>query len=159
MNDPGMPVRIEPADSHDTEPLCRLFNQARTSAEGLDGQDAITLDGFRLQIAGECLFVARAQGEIAGFVSVWTADNFIHHLFVAPAYQGQGIGRALLTHCQKLYGLPLSLKCVEANRRACRFYERNGWIEKQRAVGPDGPYRLYQLDNQAALATRSKASA
>jgi GNAT superfamily N-acetyltransferase len=142
-----MAMRIEQADSHDTEPLCRLFNQARASAEGLDCQSAITLDEFRLQIAGESLFVARVQGEIAGFVSVWVADNFIHHLFVAPAYQGRGIGQVLLRYCQKLHGLPLSLKCVEANRRACRFYEQNGWIEKQKATGPDGPYRLYRLDN------------
>lgn len=142
-----MAIRIELADSHDPEPLCRLFNQARASAEGLDNLAAITPDEFRLQIAGERLFAAWVPGEIAGFVSVWEADNFIHHLFVAPAHQGRGIGRALLMHCQEFYGLPLSLKCVEANRRACRFYEQNGWVEKQKGDSPDGPYRLYRLDN------------
>lgn len=139
-------MTIEPASHEETISLCQLFNQSRASAAGLHTQEVVTHDQFLSQVAGESLLVARVQGEIAGFVAIWVAENFIHHLFVAPAHQGRGIGAALLAHCETLYGLPLSLKCLETNRRACRFYERNGWVVKGSGNSADGPYRLYRLD-------------
>jgi GNAT superfamily N-acetyltransferase len=36
------------------------------------------------------------DGEIAGFMTLWAPDDFIHMLYIRKQWQGQGIGTALL---------------------------------------------------------------
>jgi hypothetical protein len=45
----------------------------------------------------------------------------------------------------RIFSKTLRLKCVEANRQALQFYEKNGWQILDRAVGEDGPYSLMEL--------------
>ena len=81
-----------------------------------------------------------------GFISIWMADHFIHHLFIDPNHQGQRLGEALLEEGLKIIGRPARLKCVVRNARACKFYEKHGWtIESTSQEGPMGPYRTYIL--------------
>ena len=138
---PGLVIAA--ARPEDGPVLCRLFNAARAGAEGLpDG--TVDVAGFRALIAGEDVLVARIDGAVAGFVSVWPREGFIHHLYVAPAWQGRGIGAALLARCERDHGLPLALKCVQANARARRFYERNGFVADGTGVGSEGVYVRYR---------------
>lgn len=69
----------------------------------------------------------------------------MHHLYVMPQFQNQGIGSALLQECQDRFGLPLRLKCGKSNHSASHYYENAGWIPESEAVGPDGPYINYRL--------------
>lgn len=92
--------------------------------------------------------VARCSGGLAGFVSVWTADLFLHHLYVTPSYQRRGIGQALIEHCIEHFGLPLSLKCLKSNTSACAFYERLGWRVVGEGDSVDGPYLMYRILNR-----------
>ncbi len=140
---------IEAAGDADMAHLCALFNSARASNGSFPGR-AYALDAFANAIEGECLLVGRIAGEIAGFASVWVPDAFVHHLYVAPRFQRQGVGRALLDHCVSRFGLPMSLKCLAANSTACRFYERQGWQIVERADGDEGPYFLYVSDTGAS---------
>ncbi len=133
---------ITPAQEADLPILCEIFNEARDD-NGAFPKDVYDIDAFRKVIEGEAVLVARVADKIAGFASVWEADTFLHHLFVSPHYQRQGIGSALIDHCIKLFGLPMALKCVEANTEACRFYERRGWRNSATAEGPEGRYILY----------------
>lgn len=139
-------MKIESQSEIDLCSLLNVFNEARASANGLHKQ-GITLNDFQFIVEGEKIFVAKVNDEIVGFVSIWEQGNFVHHLFVAPTYQNQGIGTALLDICQKTFGSPLTLKCVQENRRACEFYERNGWEPIEKEIDSLGPYFLYRLKN------------
>lgn len=127
--------------------LLNLFNNARKSAIGLPTKDA-SLKELKKNIEGEQIFIAKVDGNIVGFVSVWAKSNFIHHLYVEPMYQSRKIGSALIAKCKEVFGLPLTLKCVEKNLRACSFYEKNGWTEEGKATGPEGLYILYILKDE-----------
>jgi ribosomal protein S18 acetylase RimI-like enzyme len=104
------------------------------------------LDDFVKDTDGEKILVAERDGEIAGFISLWIVDNFVHHLFVRADFQGLGIGERLLDEGLKTISRPARLKCVVRNAKACAFYEKRGWsVEGTAADGPMGPYRTYAL--------------
>lgn len=139
---------VEPARETDTPTLCTLFNQARAKTGSFPKEHYGVADFSRV-IEGETISVARIGDEIAGFASVWEPDNFLHHLYVSPHYQHQGIGSALIEHCVSQFGLPMSLKCIESNLEACRFYEKRGWRCSEFAEGPEGRYVLYVRESTA----------
>lgn len=124
--------------------LLKIFNEARASA-GCFKRGAMSLAEFGKLIKKEAVFVAEVGEQIVGFVSVWEADAFIHHLYIAPRFQRNGFGQALLQMCEQKYGRPLSLKCICANVRALNFYKRNGWVTKGYGTGPDGPWERLWL--------------
>jgi len=90
----------------------------------------------------ETIWVAEQAGERLGFASVWVADNFLHHLFVHPKAQGQGVGSALLQLVQQEFTDMGSLKCLLENSAALTFYQRHGWHIEAQGDSPDGPYCL-----------------
>lgn len=82
-------------------------------------------------------WVACYQGKPAGFISL--LDTFIGGLFVAPDYQGHGIGRLLVAHALKLKG-KLRLEVYTENARAFSFYKSLGFEElSRRAEDDEGP--------------------
>lgn len=101
------------------------------------------------QSKGESILVAERNGEILGFVSVWDPDGFIHHLYVGPGHQRQGIGRALVDAVQRRHPGPLTLKCLQANRMALDFYFATGWVEEGKGVAAEGEYLLLRRQNSA----------
>lgn len=136
--------RIRAGEAEDLPVLVDIFNASRAAA-GCFSDIALAPGEFAVQVRGEEIHVSELDGRPAGFVSVWRAENFIHHLYVEPALQGRGIGRGLLRACEEMYGLPLSLKCDVANARACAFYERCGWVADEAGESPDGPWLRFWL--------------
>jgi len=67
--------------------------------------------------------VAEAGGAVVGF-SLMTAGH-LDMLFVAPAAQGTGAGKALLD--EAVARGTRTLECFRDNHAARRFYERQGW--------------------------------
>lgn len=135
-------MKIEPGTNNDLSALCDIFNRSR-DANGSFPKQLYTLDEFMAVIDGEEVLVARIGEELAGFVSMWKPDNFLHHLFVLPKFQRAGVGKMLVTESIHKFGLPMSLKCIKANTQACRFYERLGFQAQEEGVGPEGPYIHY----------------
>jgi ribosomal protein S18 acetylase RimI-like enzyme len=85
---------------------------------------------FATETDGETLLVAEhAPHEVAGFVSFYAPDSFIHHLYVEPRLRNRGIGRALLAHAVTAAGGSASLKCQLGNQPALGFYRHLGWTE------------------------------
>ena len=136
-------VEVKSARKVDLPILLDIFNSSRAGVGCYSGK-AVDLDTFSALIDGEEVHVAVLDGTIVGFISVWTTDRFIHHLYVAPLYQGSGIGSILLQLCEELYGLPLSLKCDSCNERAQRFYRRKGWTPTEKGVGTDGSWDRFE---------------
>jgi ribosomal protein S18 acetylase RimI-like enzyme len=136
---------IRAQQAEDLDSLLKLFNRSRTAAACFSEAD-YSISEFLKALEGESIFVAEIGEQIAGFVSLWQPTNFIHHLYIDPKHQGAGIGKALLGFCQEEFGLPLSLKCVQANIHACQFYEGLGWVTKSTGIGTDGSYNIYWLE-------------
>ena len=107
--------------------------------------EAGEIHDFYQHIEGETLFVAEYSGTVAGFISVYAPDSFVHHLFVHQEYSRLGIGSALLTHVVERFPKPMTLKCVIWNRSACVFYQRNGWKKTTTCEYENPPYHVFSL--------------
>lgn len=110
---------------------------------------------FPEAVAGEQIIVATtAGGVVAGFLSLWVADRFVHFLHVRAAWRGCGTGRKLLDHASLQVQGPLELKCLLSNTAALAFYRRLGWVEVERVTMAPLPFvRLRQ--SPGALQPRS----
>ena len=134
-----MTMTIRPANPSELNTLLDLFNSSRATVACYCGKEAGPTE-FAALVAGEEIHVAVVEETIVGFVSVWAADRFIHHLYVSPQYQSRGVGSALLQACKAMYGHPLSLKCDTLNHRAQQFYRSQGWLPQESGVGENGPW-------------------
>ena len=79
----------------------------------------------------EAVFVAEANGQIFGILSLYRPESFVHCLYVDAPAQGLGVGSALIAHVAKEARGPLSLKVDEPNKRAVAFYEARGFKRQQ----------------------------
>jgi GNAT superfamily N-acetyltransferase len=71
--------------------------------------------------------------EMVGFSAV--KDGWLDHLYVLPARQGAGIGRALLGRAMTESPDGLTLWAFVANDRAIALYARAGFVEVLRTDG------------------------
>ena len=78
----------------------------------------------RFEASLDRLRVAEAGGRVVGFSLV--TGRHLDMLFIDPAAQGTGAGRALLDEAVSR-GV-CSLDCFRANAPARHFYERAGWV-------------------------------
>ncbi|TCU26611.1 ribosomal protein S18 acetylase RimI-like enzyme [Rhizobium azibense] len=96
---------------------------------------------FLAHSQGEIVFVAEAgDGDIAGFMTLWAADDFIHMLYIRKQWQGRGIGTALL---KALPGWPrrqYRLKCLINNTSAKTFYAGRGFVVTGSGTSAEGDY-------------------
>ena len=70
----------------------------------------------------------------------------IDALFIDPAYQGQGVGRALVDHAASLsHGLTVDVN--EQNEGACAFYRKLGFHQMGRSEFDDSgrPFPILHL--------------
>jgi len=70
-----------------------------------------------------------ADGELVGVMGIQARDDveLIRHAYVLPERQGEGVGRALLEHLQRLTERRILIGTWAAAEWAIRFYERNGF--------------------------------
>lgn len=81
-----------------------------------------------------------SEGAVTGFLAL--NGNHIEALFVDPAHQGKGVGRALIDHAKQLRG-ELTLAVYERNGKAVVFYHRNHFaVREQRTDTLTGEYEL-----------------
>lgn len=102
------------------------------------------LEDFDASTAGERALVAEYSRDLIGFASAWQDDSFSHNLLVHPRHQGLGIGKMLLTGCNKYFPSFPTLKCLKANESAKLFYQSQGGSVRSEAEGPEGPYILME---------------
>ena len=78
------------------------------------------LDNMRsIYIPGSKTFVYESNAKVVGFYALH--EDCLAAIFVIPAYQGQGIGKALLTHA-KAQRSKLTLSVYKENEASCQFY-------------------------------------
>ena len=124
----------------DTLALQRLIDEVYRNANWLPASANRSLD-ITLVTKGERTMVAvNRAGRIIGLLSVYEADAFIHHLYVAASTHRQGVGAALLGSLKPWLAYPWRLKCVCANTPALAFYAARGWVVEDEGEGEEGPY-------------------
>ncbi|WP_425615848.1 N-acetyltransferase family protein [Anatilimnocola sp. NA78] len=141
---PTTAITIRAAEPADLDALREIYLRSRAATFFWTDAAKLQLADFDAATQDEPILVAMSGKEIAGFVSWWPPDNFIHNLFVDPAYLRRGIGRLLLHACLQQIGRPAILKCVQANEPAMAFYRAQGWTIAGEGTGDRGPYYLLQ---------------
>ncbi|WCK21653.1 GNAT family N-acetyltransferase [Agrobacterium tumefaciens] len=145
-------IDIRPFDAAaDTQILSRIWLDASQLAHPFIGTQRLReqqrlIEDTYLPLSET--FVAAQAGDPVGFISL--LDSFIGGLFVAPAQQGEGIGRRLIAHALDLKG-ELSLEVYTANEQAMRFYRSRGFLEvSRRSTDDDGlPFENARLSLKA----------
>ncbi|EAQ66809.1 hypothetical protein MED121_12815 [Marinomonas sp. MED121] len=137
-------MEIKEYQAHQEVELAKLYVSARVDAFfWVDAQNFKASD-FSKDTQGERLWVAQDQGEILGFIGVWQADHFIHHLYVDQKHYRKGVGKALINKVKSHYQAPLRLKCLVKNDRAIRFYLDHGFQVLSEGLDGFGAYFLMQ---------------
>jgi GNAT superfamily N-acetyltransferase len=88
------------------------------------------------------IWVAERHGVPVGFAAL--NGDWLDHLYVEPAAQGQGIGEALLDKVKQQRG-ELHLRVFEQNTGARAFYERHGFSILSASHGAENEERLPDL--------------
>lgn len=143
-------IYIQKAQKEEYDDLRKIFLHTRQENFNWMEYDSIKLDDFDSSTEGELILTAKINNEIAGFVSIWEEDKFIHNLFVSSNFKGCGIGKALINQSVKVVGLPLTLKCVKANENAVNFYLSQGWTIEEEVTEKE-PYYLMKYEGINAL--------
>lgn len=92
-----------------------------------------------LVIPDQDVIVSEIDGQVAGFIAC--SDQWLHHLYVNPAFWGKGVGSALLKSVQDRYPA-LQLWVFQRNTAAQAFYERHGFVEEERTDGSANEEKL-----------------
>lgn len=139
-------VAIRPATDADIAACAALWDRVQRAVFAWDPETVYGRAAFERSIAGEVLILAWADSRIAGLISVFRPDSYVHSLYVDLPWQGCGIGRQLLR--AGLAGIAGSarLKCDIANVAAQRFYARLGWREVGRSGSRPADWILYLHD-------------
>lgn len=125
-------------------PLLRsLYLAARQAAFTWRDTRNYRLEDFDRSTLGEAIWVAEQDSKLLGFVSIYRAENFIHHLYVDPLQPPQGVGSALLHAAEHTFSSTGSLKCLVKNVKALAFYHKHGW--QIVANGNDGGEEYYLM--------------
>ena len=99
----------------------------------LSDPSRVTAADVHWHIAHSPIHLWDERGVIKGFSAGDPRDGSIFALFVNPAFEGHGVGQALiLAACRSLAaaGHRIASLSTDPGTRAERFYLRNGWLAK-----------------------------
>jgi GNAT superfamily N-acetyltransferase len=135
---PTPTIRMARVDEYDE--IARVWMQSWVST-GLDEASNFLLANLRARVPREIengwsLYVADDDGRIAAMLALHLPDRYLDQLFVAPDYQGKGLGRRLLGFTREHLPDEIWLRCVRENDRAWRWYEREGFVFEKQEVEP-----------------------
>lgn len=119
-----------------------IFFEIRLKEFFWEDKNEIKLSDFDSNTKGEFILTAYVENKIAGFISIWEEDNFIHNLFVLKEFRRLGVGKALLDKTIKCKGTPLTLKCMKDNINSVKFYLSQNWEIKKEVSSLNGNYYL-----------------
>lgn len=117
---------IRKHEHKDTETLVRIWLESNIQAH-----DFIPAEYWNKHVAymrdafnSADITVYETDGQAVGFAG--TEGDYIAGIFVDAEHRSQGIGRQLINHLKRQHDR-LTLHAYEKNRRAIRFYMREGF--------------------------------
>ncbi|AMV60533.1 acetyltransferase (putative) [Pediococcus damnosus] len=118
-------ITILPATASDNSELAEIYLQSRIATFSWVKNPQST--DFIRDSKDEFILKAILDNRIVGFLSFYSQENFIHLLFIDPAYIHFGIGSQLLSAIRQLATAPVTLNCVRQNHDALAFYKTKGF--------------------------------
>jgi GNAT superfamily N-acetyltransferase len=130
-----MSSTIRPARADEMGAILGIINRAAQAYRGAIPADCfhepyMSEAGLSDELAAGVTFVAYdIEGVIAGVMGIQRVDDvdLIRHAYVAPEYQGRGIGGALLTYLRMRSTGRILIGTWRAATWAIRFYEGHGF--------------------------------
>ena len=135
--------RLRPAEPADRAECLRIWRE--TWPEAFSDTPLPPDEEFFRQTLGEEIFVVPGDHGLAGFVSLWLEEPFVHFLLVDGQYRRQGVGEALLRLAISRLPPPVDLKCGLGNAEALAFYARMGCTEVERVDTPGNSFVRLRL--------------
>ena len=137
---------IRPARPDEHELITRVWMDSWVST-GLEDASDTLLARLRERVTTEAakgwnLYVADDDGKLAAMLALHLPDNYLDQLFVAPAYQGSGLGRRLLAFTRQQMPDEIWLRCVRENEKAWRWYEREGFAFEKGELEPKNGFMM-----------------
>ena len=131
-------IRLARAEEYDE--VARIWMESWVST-GLEAASDFLLAKLRARVPmevekGWSLYVADDNGRLAAMVALHLPDRYLDQLFVAPEYQGYGVGRRLLGFTRQHLPDEIWLRCVRENEKAWRWYEREDFVFEKEQVEP-----------------------
>ncbi|WFU02227.1 GNAT family N-acetyltransferase [Rhizobium sp. CB3171] len=143
---------IRPARERDTDILADIYLRVRRMTFLWVDPGKFHSEDFAIHTKGERVFVCEDRnGTIAGFMALWEPDDFIHMLYILPAFQGRGAGKALLAALPEWPKRHYRLKCLVKNTRAIAFYRGLGFAIIGDGSSPEGDYKDMQFGGDQSL--------
>lgn len=145
-------MQIRPAETEDVEAIfavrCSVKENHMTSAE-LE-ELGITVGSVTEMIAGSDFIVpvAEVDGQVVGFAIAQISKGYLFALFIHPAYEGKGLGNALMEVIESglaEQGVKEAWLATgsEPGIRAPGFYRHLGWVEN--GVMDDGQLKFRKI--------------
>jgi ribosomal protein S18 acetylase RimI-like enzyme len=136
-------LTLRPAGPADLDACARIYVAAAAAAFPWMAPEQRGAAQFHESIAEEALWLAEGPAGVAGLLSIYLPERFVHSLYVDPACWRRGVGRALADLALRECGGYVQLKCQEANRHACGFYIATGWQAADWGWSPSGAWIRY----------------
>ena len=114
------PLGLRLGEPRDLEACAAIYLTAAPMAFPWLPADDIRREQFEAALREEEFWVAERDGTIAGFVSIYLPDRFIHSLYVHPARQRQGIGQRRALHL--LFGRGAKRSATGGENHATNFF-------------------------------------
>lgn len=136
-----MDCYVRPATVSDIEAMHNI--RCMVAENRLTDPQRISVTSYAPFIEARSIWVAETRARIVGFSALDCVSASVWALFVDPAWEGRGIGRALHDHVllfarqRELRRLILS---TDPGTRAARFYAWAGWREV--GTSPEGEARF-----------------
>ena len=118
--------------SGDADALVSIWQSATSIAHPFLTDDFIaqeTKNLSELHLPNAETWVMERNETPVGFIAL--IDNEIGGLFLDPTFHGRGLGRAMVDHAVDLKG-PLGVEVFEKNEIGRRFYERYGFVQREK---------------------------
>ncbi len=133
-------IKIRPARKAEHNEIVRLWMESWDST-GLAGGPGHRFELMRERLdreieGGWTLHVATAGNRIVGMLAIQPKDKHLAQLFVAPSFQGRGVGKALLAFARDQMPGEIWLRTAVQNTKAIRWYEREGFIKEREDLRP-----------------------
>jgi putative acetyltransferase len=115
-----------------------------------EAMPAIDFEARRVWISeflqgAELLTLVAERDGLQGFVAIEPARAYLHQLVAAPEAKGTGIAVALLDGAKALAPEGLTLDVNQANGRAVRFYEREGFVRVGEGVNEASGLTIWRM--------------
>src|SRR5215472_15779831 len=124
---------IRSARSDDAEAIADVHHDSRREAMPwlpvLHSREEAIIYFVGHVLVHEEVLVAEVNEQVVGFIAL--EGDHVDHLYIAPLFQGRGIGDKLLAMAKGLRPSGLTLWTFQRNARARRFYEARGFVASE----------------------------